>query len=373
MVRLTTTASLLEGLGSMPITLPMPGALPGLMPAQPTQDNGRLAVLDGFGSNPGALLGRCHVPLGLADKAPLVVVLHGCTQSAAGYDHGAGWSQLADEQGFALLFPQQQAANNPNLCFNWFSPIDARRGSGEALSIRQMIATMVAAHGLDESRIFITGLSAGGAMASIMLATYPELFAGGAIIAGLPFGAARSVNDAFARMRGEGYPSDAQLASLVVEASDHTGPWPRIAVWQGSADQTVDPSNAERIIAQWQLVQGLGAAAPERDLVDHSRHRLWRDARGRVAIEAYEVIGMGHGTPLHTTGPDGCGVAGPFMLESGISSTRRIAQGWGLLAGDPAVTDAALPAAPVLDGQDAPAHGVRGLIQSALRRAGLAI
>ncbi len=137
----------------------------------------RLQPLAGFGPNPGALAAKFHVPNGLEEGAPLVVVLHGCTQTAAGYDYHSGWSRLADEAGFALLFPEQQRANNPNLCFNWFLPGDARRGSGEALSIRQMIETMVATHGLDRTRIFITGLSAGGAMASAMLASYPEVFA----------------------------------------------------------------------------------------------------------------------------------------------------------------------------------------------------
>ena len=133
---------------------------------------------------------RYYLPENLPEGAPLVVVLHGCTQSAAGYDRGSGWSQLADQAGFALLFAEQQRANNPNLCFNWFLPTDTKRNFGEALSIRQMIETLVLAHGLDRKRIFVTGLSAGGAMASVMLATYPEVFAGGAIIAGLPYGSA---------------------------------------------------------------------------------------------------------------------------------------------------------------------------------------
>lgn len=377
------------------------------MPRAPVPHSTRLRDLTGFGANPGALLGRVYVPEAMADKAPLVVVLHGCTQTADGYDHGAGWSHLADELGFAVLFPQQQRSNNPNLCFNWFSPIDARRNSGEALSIRQMIAAMVDAHGIDESRIFITGLSAGGAMASIMLATYPEVFAGGAIIAGLPFGAAASVNDAFARMRGEGYPSDAHLAGLIRQASRHDGPWPSVSVWQGSGDRTVDASNAERIIAQWQIVHGLAGAAPERDIVDESRHRVWRDAGGRVAVEAYEIVGMGHGTPLHTTGAQACGASGPFMLEAGISSTRHIARGWGLTASarptaaaEPSAAARAparehamayhtdLPERPTVlssvdavspDGPvgfeppepDARPHGIKAIIESALRKAGL--
>jgi poly(hydroxyalkanoate) depolymerase family esterase len=294
----------------------------------PTPD--RLDDLTHFGSNPGALLARIYLPEGLARGAPLVVVLHGCTQTAAGYDHGAGWSQLADECGFALLFAQQQRANNPNLCFNWFSPVDARRDSGEALSIRQMIAAMVTTHGIDESRIFVTGLSAGGAMTAIMLATYPEVFAGGAIIAGLPFGAARSVNEALARMQGIGTPSDDQLAQAMREASAHRGPWPRLSVWQGGADMTVVPANAERILGQWRIVQGLPGAPSDDAWIAGARHRTWRDGQGRAVLEAYDIPGLGHGTPLRTGGPQGCGAAGPFMLEAGLSSTRRIAQFWGL-------------------------------------------
>lgn len=139
----------------------------------------RLSTLGNFGSNPGALQARYHLPADLSCGAPLVVVLHGCTQNAAGYDHHSGWSQLADEAGFALLYPEQQRANNPNLCFNWFLPTDTARDRGEVFSIRQMIETMVVNHGLDRKRVFVTGLSAGGAMAAAMLATYPEVFAGG--------------------------------------------------------------------------------------------------------------------------------------------------------------------------------------------------
>jgi poly(hydroxyalkanoate) depolymerase family esterase len=286
--------------------------------------------MDSFGSNPGALQARVYVPAGLPAGSPLVVVLHGCTQSAAAYDHGSGWSRLADELGIALLYPEQQRPNNPNLCFNWFSPADSRRDSGEALSIRQMIDAMVSAHAIDPRRIFVTGLSAGGAMASIMLATYPEVFAGGAIIAGLPFGAAESVGDAFARMRGQGYASDAQLGALVRGASGHRGPWPTLSVWQGSADTTVDPSNAPRIIAQWRAVHGLSSSPSLQDTVDGCARQVWRDAAGRRVIEYFQIDGMGHGTPLQIRGAGACGAPGPYMLDAGISSTRHIAGFWGL-------------------------------------------
>jgi poly(3-hydroxybutyrate) depolymerase len=120
-----------------------------------------LQELDRF-DNPGNLRGLFHVPAGLSGPAPLLVVLHGCTQNAGGYDQGAGWSRLADRHGFALLYPEQKRENNPNLCFNWYQRGDARRGGGEAASIAAMVAAMKARASIDSDRVFVTGLSAGG-------------------------------------------------------------------------------------------------------------------------------------------------------------------------------------------------------------------
>jgi poly(hydroxyalkanoate) depolymerase family esterase len=170
--------------------------------AEPPAASGakRLREVMGFGSNPGNLRMFVYVPERLSRGAPLVVALHGCSQTADDYDYGAGWSSLADRLGFAVVYPQQQPANNPQNCFSWFSPGDIARDHGESLSIRQMVEHAIASFGLDRRRIFVTGLSAGGAMASVMLATYPEVFAGGAIIAGLPYGCARTVQQAFEAM-----------------------------------------------------------------------------------------------------------------------------------------------------------------------------
>jgi poly(3-hydroxybutyrate) depolymerase len=133
----------------------------------------KLTEVSAFGSNPGNLRMLTYVPPQLPAGAPLVVVLHGCLQTARAYDEGSGWSMLARRHGFALVYAEQSQANNPNRCFNWFQPHDTRRGSGEALSIRQMVTRMRRIHSIDPTRIFVTGLSAGGAMASVMLATYP--------------------------------------------------------------------------------------------------------------------------------------------------------------------------------------------------------
>jgi poly(hydroxyalkanoate) depolymerase family esterase len=342
----------------------------------------RLSDLPALGSNPGALRGRFYVPQSLGSSAALVVVLHGCTQNAAGYDHGSGWSQLADEQGFALLYPEQQRSNNPHLCFNWFNTGDTQRDCGEALSIRQMVAAMVAEHAIDPARIFVTGLSAGGAMTSGMLATYPDVFAGGAIIAGLPYGTAASIPEAFDRMRAHGGPPAAALGGLVPGASPHKGPWPRISVWHGDSDATVSHANSALIVEQWRAIHGIACERTAVEHVDGHLRNVWRDAHGRDVIEEYCIGGLGHGTPLSTSGANACGVPGPYMLEAGISSARRIARFWGLVTAQAERRpEPALPPSPSMavpanhrEAQSRPQRAsrhVERIIEDALRAAGL--
>ena len=282
----------------------------------------------GFGSNPGNLRMFTYVPAHLRPQAPLVVVLHGCAQTAGGYDFGAGWSVLADRHGFALLLPQQKRSNNPNTCFTWFTAENTTRDRGEALSIRQMIAHMETAHGSDRSRIYVTGLSAGGAMTGVMLATYPELFAGGAIIAGLPYGAAGNVQEAFDAMFQGPSRSARAWGDLVRAASPHTGPWPKLSVWHGDADHTVKSVNADEIVKQWSDVHGLNAALALETTVKGHRRRTWYNASGESVLESYTVLGLAHGAPIDAA----CGQAAPFFLDAGISSTERIAEFWGLTA-----------------------------------------
>ncbi len=285
----------------------------------------------GFGTNPGGLRMFSFVPDELQRAPALVVVLHGCGQTAAGYDMGAGWSTLAKRYGFALLMPEQRSSNNANLCFNWFNPEDTARDSGEAFSIRQMIARMASDVGIDQHRIFVTGLSAGGAMTSAMLATYPEVFAGGAVIAGLPFGVATNVREALNRMfRSPARPAS-ELGDLVRNASNHNGPWPKLSVWHGSADRTVNPANANEIVKQWLDVHCLPSAPMSEATVDGYPRQVWWNADGETIVESYTITDMAHGTPLGVADNDQrYGAQGAFLIEAGISSSHHIANFFGL-------------------------------------------
>ena len=289
-----------------------------------------LVEVRGFGPNPGGLRMFAFVPESMQQRA-LVVVLHGCGQSAAGYDHGAGWSALAQQYGFALLVPEQQLMNNANGCYNWFNPEDVTRDHGEVASIRQMIARMVEDHGIDPRRIFVTGLSAGGAMTSAMLATYPEVFSAGAVIAGLPFGVANNVRDALTIMRATPVRTPHRLGDFVRSASDHKGPWPRLSVWHGSVDGVVAPANAREIVKQWLDVHHLPQAPMSEGVVDGYPRRVWWNAAGETIVESYTITNMAHGTPLGVAeNEQRYGTPGPFMLEARISSSYHIAKFFGL-------------------------------------------
>jgi len=285
----------------------------------------------GFGANPGGLRMLSFRPANLPKGAALVVVLHGCTQQAESYAHDSGWTAMAERCGFALLAPEQTAANNLNRCFNWFLPEDTARGAGEAASIAEMVAAMLRDGDIDPKRVFVTGLSAGGAMTAVMLATYPELFAAGAIIAGLPFGVASSVQDGMRVMRQPDGRGARDLGALVRRAAPESDTHPRLSIWHGDADHVVKPINADQIASQWAAAYGLPHAPTERQVLPGHSRATWRSPKtGEVIIEANLIHGMGHGTPLATRGDGAIGAAAPFMLDVGVSSTREIAAFWGL-------------------------------------------
>ena len=339
--------------------------------------DGRLVEIADFGANPGNLRMLVHAPEPLASRPGLVVVLHGCTQTAQAYDLGSGWSTLADAHGFALLSPEQKSANNANTCYSWFDPAHTARGKGEAGSIRNMIERMAVDLNIDRDRIFVTGLSAGGAMTNVMLATYPEVFAAGAVIAGLPYGSARNVHEAFRSMFSGASRSAHEWGALVREASPHEGPWPRVSIWHGDGDATVVPSNAQEIVKQWTDVHALPHHATSQETHGDHYIRQWRDEVGELRIEEHLIARMSHGAPLTSAEGEGVGVAGPFMLDVGISSTLEIARFFGLVSAQaPIIAQApkrraAKQSSPAEKSQPALLSTVEKTIAEALRKAGL--
>ena len=319
-----------------------------------------LTPVDEFGNNPGKLRMYEYVPQGLKEGSPLVVVLHGCGQSAELYGQGAGWVALADRFGFALVLPEQQESNNPSKCFNWFNGFawgdyfpwnyqwygsDIDRDNGEAASIVAMLGSALRKHRLDPQRVFITGLSGGGAMTAVMLATYPERFAGGAVIAGVPYKCATDPYTALSPSEcGLDYSAkkgNARIKSLppaiwgdkVRDAhKGFRGTWPRLSIWHGTADGTVVAASADELEKQWRNVLGLEQvpANNEQQADPKHRHVTYRDAQGRVQLEVHRISGMGHGTPII----DGrCGRKGEHLFDIGICSSEQIGRFWGVVPG----------------------------------------
>jgi poly(hydroxyalkanoate) depolymerase family esterase len=248
-------------------------ALPSAGVADPREETG-------FGSNPGNLRMFSYVPAGLKTPAPLVVVLHGCKQRAATFARDAGWLDLAESTKAVLVLPEQKGvnpfwydvawvapfvgwlgANNQNACFNWFQPDDAARDRGEALSIAQMIAAMIARYPVDPARVYIAGLSAGGAMTAAMLAAYPERFAGGAIVAGVPYGCADTVIRALDCMNPGVDRKPEEWRQALAGTSGSPTRYPPVSIWHGDADERVVPRNRIELIEQWTAAHGLTGIA----------------------------------------------------------------------------------------------------------------
>ncbi|HET8659970.1 MAG TPA: PHB depolymerase family esterase [Micromonosporaceae bacterium] len=285
-----------------------------------------LTPVTGFGSNPGNLEMYAYRPDGMASGAPLVVALHGCTQNATDYFTNSGWRKYSDLWRFALVLPQQKSANNSSSCFNWFEAGDTARGQGEALSIKQMVDYAANNYGISRSRVYVTGLSAGGAMTAVMLATYPDVFAGGAVIAGIPYRCATSTSSAFSCMNPGVDKTPAQWGDLVRAAYSYTGTRPRVAVWHGTADTTVVPMNATELRDQWTNVLGVSQTPTStQSLPGNTSLEIYGDK-----VRVYRVGGMPHATPVDPgTALEQCGTAGTYYKDT-ICSSYYIAVNWGL-------------------------------------------
>lgn len=308
---------------------PLPDAGP--IDTQP----GTLQRVQSFGSNPGNLGMWEYVPRDMPASAPLVLVLHGCSQTVADYTR-VGWNELADIAKFHVVYAEQSSSNNGSRCFNWFENGDTTRGGGELASMVQMIDAARAAHGVEAGRVFVSGLSSGGAMAAALLAAYPDVFAAGAIMSGLPYRCATSLGEAFSCQNGNVSKSAQAWGDLVRAAggAHAAGGWPRVSLWQGSDDFTVRPVNASNLVAQWRNVHALDAA-PEvvSDTARGLTQTRHRDGQGRVRVELWSIDDMGHGVALEPglAAANGCGSSGSYRLSAGVCSTYYAAEFFGIL------------------------------------------
>ena len=237
---------------------------------------------------------KVYVPSNAKGRAlPLIVMLHGCTQNPDDFALGTGMNRLAEEQGFIVAYPGQPASANPSACWNWFSLTHQMRDQGEPSIIAGVTRAVVAEFSVDPARVYVAGLSAGGAMAAIMSATYPELYAAAGIHSGLPYGAAADLPSALAAMRGASSP-----AAAAAGRGRRKGPQGRVRtiVFHGGSDKTVDPSNAEAILA------GLRAGLTDHAHETHEgiaggrayKRTVVTDARGVPHLERWAVEGLGH-------------------------------------------------------------------------------
>ncbi len=320
---------------------------------------------DGVSDDPGEFIDGSHThaaqtrsyklyvpPASAGQPLPLVVMLHGCTQDPDDFAAGTGMNERAREQGFFVLYPAQSQDANPQRCWNWFKHNHQERGSGEPALIASMTQAVISEHGIDAQRVYIAGLSAGGAMAAIVASTYPEMFAAVGVHSGLPRGAASDVAGAFAVMSSGGahgagpalQAKTRRTGSLRPTADRPHRPVPTI-VFHGDQDRTVHPRNGEQVIAA--MLSGVTtngsqpskpdrSASPQVEQGVSTRGRRYtrtthRSDQGHAVAEHWLVHGAGHawsggeaqGSYTDATGPDATNEMLRFFFEQRPGSEIR--------------------------------------------------
>ncbi len=280
--------------------------------------------------NPAGLTLELYTPPELAERPALLVLLHGCGQNAADFARDSGWIAMADRLGMIVALPQQSAGNNQARCFSWFRESATKRGGSEAVSVQSFVAAIQATFGCVPERTFVAGLSAGGAMAAALMAAYPESYAAGLVVAGLPVGCAQGPTQAMMRMADARTDLDAAgLADLArrVGPAGHAGRYPRLSIWHGMADTVVVPGNGALLADQWRLLASAPAAPVSDAMVSEGlRRRVW--GRGRLpAAELWTVEAMGHAYPVAQGEAHGA----QWMAAAPVSATEAFANFAGLI------------------------------------------
>jgi len=266
---------------------------------------------------------KLFVPEGFTGKPlPLVMMLHGCKQDPDDFARGTRMNVFAQRHGFIALYPLQPPRSNASKCWNWFSPVDQRRGSGEPAMLAGMARQVIERHGVDPDRVFVAGLSAGAAMAAILGREYPDVFAATGIHSGLPQGAAQDVTSALAVMH------TGRLRPLAPWRSG--GPGVPTIVFHGDGDTTVHPANGQNV------VDDVLAGTPPAPVITRGErngrpftHTVFPGRDGRPFVEHWEVHGTGHawsgGDPAGSfTDPRGPDASGEIVRFFALQRRRAL-------------------------------------------------
>lgn len=300
----------------------------------------QMAETGSFGNNPGHLkMFTYNCKQNDSAVKPLVVVLHGCGQTAAEVAALTGWNKLATLNDFMVLYPQQRFLNNTGTCFNWFRNADINKGSGECESIYQMIRYLQRNYPVDSSRIFITGLSAGAAMSVVMMSTHPEVFKGGAIFAGGAYKLATSAWVSPYVMAGtKRLPKD-ELVQLVSEQNPaYKGKYPLMIIYQGLNDMVVNHKNAGLLVQQWTGINNIDEAADKTEAsymnVPDIKRTEYDNPNGEPVIVLYEIDNLGHRLLIKPgPGDNEGGEVGTYGADKGYYSIYETAREFGILKG----------------------------------------
>ncbi|ACB79650.1 PHB depolymerase family esterase [Methylorubrum populi] len=329
---LRTLAPSLRGLVGGGLHAPKPSGLePGGLEPEGVETEGGQFVERSFSNAAGARDYKLFIPSPRSGPRPLLVMLHGCTQSPDDFAAGTRMNALAEEEGIYVVYPRQSSRANAQRCWNWFEPGDQGREMGEAGIVAGLVRAICTEHPIDRSRIYIAGLSAGGAAAANIARAYPDLFAGLGVHSGLAAGCARDLPSALSAMR-VGAPGAAEpggAAGFGAGAVTQNLRVPTI-VFHGEGDGTVHPRNADAVLAQ----AGIDALTPRRERGSSGRHSYTRtryaDETGRVQVEAWSVQGAGHawlggspeGSYTDPSGPDASRAMLDFFLGHSLPGGR---------------------------------------------------
>ena len=290
----------------------------------------RIEYRDGRRARPVAVYTPARI--GTATAAPLVIALHGCTQTAATFAAGSLLNRAADRHGFVVAYPEQSRDDNPQGCWNWFSASHQARGGGEPAFIAgatRAVLEEAMRSTVDTRRVFVAGMSAGGAMAAVMGATYPDLFAAVAVHSGLAYGCAAGLPAATAAMAHGGPDPEAQGRAAFAAMGAFARPVPAIVI-HGTADRVVCPVNGEHAVRQWMVTNRLAAAGayeprfsrPDATVRETAAgghactRRTWNDRAGRLVQEYLEVEGLGHAWSGGARGGSHADPRGPSAAEA---------------------------------------------------------